>query len=69
MPRTKTTPAPAGPERLVVTTFRLRPEQLAWLKREALERSIARGTGKADASEVLRELLTQAIGRTIVKRA
>jgi hypothetical protein len=47
---------------LVVVTYRLRPEHVTWLARRALERKISRGArGRADASEVLRELLDDRI--------
>ncbi len=37
--------------------YRLRPDQIAALRREALRRAVERDSGKPDASEVLRELL------------
>ena len=55
-------PAPATPaqQTVVTTTFRITAEQLAWLQQEALDRKTARGgRGKADASEVLREILAE----------
>jgi len=49
--------APPPPEVRVVT-YRLRPEHVDALQAEALERKRARGTrGRADASEVLRDIL------------
>ena len=44
-----------------VTTFRITRAQWAWLRQQALERATARGFGKADASEILRELLDRHI--------
>ena len=46
-------PAP----RYMVTTIRLRPEHLEALRVAAIKRATTRGAGKADASEVLREIL------------
>lgn len=37
--------------------YRLRPEQIAALRREALRRAEASGSGKPDASEIVREAL------------
>ena len=44
-------------EPTVVTTFRITRRQWEWLRTKALERALERGSGKADASEMLRELL------------
>lgn len=50
--------APPAERRLVVTNVRLGPQHLEALQREALARKIRRGgQGKADASEVLRDVL------------
>ena len=43
-----------------VTTVRFTPEQWAWLRDSAHKRAIESG-GKADASEILRELVDAAI--------
>lgn len=37
--------------------YRLRPDQIIALRREAMRRAMERDSGKPDASEVLRELL------------
>jgi hypothetical protein len=39
----------------VLAAYRLRPEQIATLRREALKRAAERGSGKPDASEIVRE--------------
>ncbi len=44
-------------ESFAVTTFRITKTQWTWLRQQALERASDHGFGKADASEVLRELL------------
>lgn len=51
--------APTNSEpRFVVTNVRLSPQHLEALQREALARKVRRGgQGKADASEVLRDVL------------
>jgi hypothetical protein len=41
----------------VTTTFRLTRAQWAALRREALEISVARGSGRPDSSEALRAIL------------
>lgn len=58
MPKRKAdaSPVEAAP-RWVVTTIRITPAHWKALRVAALERSMARGGGKADASEVLREVL------------
>jgi hypothetical protein len=43
-----------------VTTIRFTDAQWAWLRREAFERSMTSGT-KADASEIIRELVAAAM--------
>ncbi len=44
-------------EPMLVTTFRVRASHIAALQTAAIARKLARGSGKADASEVLREVL------------
>lgn len=44
-------------EPLLVTTFRVKAAHVAALQTAAIARKLARGSGKADASEVLREVL------------
>jgi len=52
------TDAPPAERRFVVTNVRLSPQHLEALQREALARKVRRGgQGKADASEVLRDVL------------
>ena len=55
------TPTPATSkataERHIATNVRIRADQWEALRREALERALARRGGKADASEVLREII------------
>jgi hypothetical protein len=66
MPETPATEPAAVQNRpeVVVATFRLRPEHVAWLTRRAVELKIGRGSrGRADVSEVLRELLDGVLGR------
>jgi len=53
------TPAPARD--MAITTFRLTREQLYWLADEAERRRRARGFGRPDASEVVRELIEEAM--------
>jgi hypothetical protein len=48
---------PADGDELVTTTVRIGRSQAAALRRVALEVQERRGTGKADASEVLRGIL------------
>jgi hypothetical protein len=48
---------PPNRETFAVTTFRIKLGQWRWLREKALERATARGYGKADASEMLRDLL------------
>ena len=64
--RQEAAPAPTPPvaaaavepaPRYMVTTIRLRPEHLEALRVAAIKRATTRGAGKADASEVLREVL------------
>jgi len=43
----------------VPVTVLLTPAQRALLRTEALQRQLDRGAGKADASEVVRELIDQ----------
>ena len=52
-------PAPVDvlAQRWVVTTIRIEQKHWQALRMAAVERATARGTGKADASEVLREVL------------
>jgi hypothetical protein len=63
-----TASAPAAPkgrrtvEGYKVTTIRFADPQWAWLRRAALERSLESGT-KADASEIVRELVAAAMTR------
>jgi hypothetical protein len=52
------------PGELVVTTFRLRREQLYWLTREAQRRREERRYGRADASAVVRGLIAQAMAKS-----
>ncbi|ACG73240.1 hypothetical protein AnaeK_2012 [Anaeromyxobacter sp. K] len=40
---------------LKLAAYRMRPEQIAALRREALKRAAAREVGKPDASELVRE--------------
>jgi hypothetical protein len=47
----------------VTTTFRVTPEQWAALRREALELALQRGSGRPDASEALRNILDEWMGR------
>jgi hypothetical protein len=42
---------------MLVTTFRVRASHIAALQTAAIARKLARGSGKADASEVLRDVL------------
>lgn len=56
-------PEPAAAPRYIVTTVRLTPAQWHALRTAALERSAARGGGKPDASEVLREVLDEWMAR------
>jgi hypothetical protein len=50
--------APSPERRFVVTNVRISPQHLEALQREALARKVRRGgQGKADASEVLRDVL------------
>lgn len=44
-------------EPTVVTTFRVKAAHVAALQTAAIARKLARGSGKADASEVLRDVL------------
>lgn len=44
----------------VVTTVRLERTEYEWLRARAEERARARGRIKADASEIMRELVAQA---------
>jgi hypothetical protein len=44
-------------EPMLVTTFRVKAAHVAALQTAAIARKLARGSGKADASEVLREVL------------
>lgn len=58
----KVAPAPPAAEaspRWMVTTIRIRAEHWQALRLAALERATSRGAGKADASEVLREVLDE----------
>lgn len=51
-------PAVPPPKKgLVLAGFRLRPDQLEALRREAFRRAEERGSRKPDASELLREAL------------
>ncbi len=38
-----------------LAAYRMRPDQIAALRREALKRAVARESGKPDASELVRE--------------
>jgi hypothetical protein len=49
--------------RFVVTTVRLAPEHWEALRTAAFERARDRGGGKADASEILREILNRWIAQ------
>lgn len=42
---------------LKLAGFRLRPDQIAALRREALKRASAKEAGRPDASELVREIL------------
>lgn len=53
----------APPERLRPFQYRLRPAQAEALAHEAWRRARTKGTGKLDASEVLREILEEWMGR------
>jgi hypothetical protein len=60
-----TAPATAAPKRrhidgYKVTTIRFTDPQWQWLRRQALERAIESGA-KADASEIIRELVAAAM--------
>jgi hypothetical protein len=60
-----TTAAPQGRRRppldgYKVTTIRFTDQQWAWLRRQALERALESGA-KADASEIVRELVAAAM--------
>ena len=44
-----------------VTTFRITLSQWRWLRQKALEKAADRGHGKADASEVLRDILAEMV--------
>lgn len=46
-------------EQLFTTTFRIRPDQYAELRRKALNLTLKRGSGRSDASEALRAVLDQ----------
>jgi len=49
---------------VVVATFRLRPEHVAWLTQRAVDRKVARRSkGQVDVSEVLREVLDEVTAR------
>jgi hypothetical protein len=50
-----------------VTTIRFTDQQWAWLRRQALERALESGA-KADASEVVREIMAAAIAKDNGKR-
>lgn len=55
--------APKGrrtPDGYTVTTIRFAKDQWAWLRRQALERALESGA-KADASEIVRELVAAAM--------
>lgn len=45
-----------------VTTLRLTPDQWRWLRKKALGRALESGA-KADASEIVRELVAEAMKR------
>lgn len=49
--------------RFAVTTFRIRPDQMHALRLAALDLAAQRGAGKADASEVLRQILDEWMAR------
>jgi hypothetical protein len=51
---------PPGPAGTRITTIRLAEDQWVWLRRQALERSLESGA-KADASEIVRELVAAAM--------
>lgn len=42
-----------------LAAYRMRPEQIAALRKEALKRAAARDSGKPDASELVREAVDQ----------
>jgi hypothetical protein len=48
-------------ETWIVTTIRVTRPEWRWLRRLALDRALKRGGGRADASEVIRELVDQAM--------
>jgi len=50
-------PGPQDPRRWSITNVRLTPEQLAACSRLAVERKVARGFGRADVSEIVRDAL------------
>jgi hypothetical protein len=59
---------PKGPGQLeeegqtwVVTTIRVTQAEWRWLRRLALDRALKRGGGRADASEIIRELVDRAM--------
>jgi hypothetical protein len=45
----------------IVTTIRVTQAEWRWLRRLALDRALRRGGGRADASEIIRELVDQAM--------
>ncbi len=47
----------------IVTTIRVTQAEWRWLRRLALDRALKRGGGRADASEIIRELVDQAMRR------
>ena len=51
------------PSDYITTTFRLTRDQWAWLRREALEISVARGSGRPDSSEALRAVLAERMAK------
>jgi len=55
---------PPNREPFAVTTFRIKLGQWRWLRQKALERAAERGYGKADASEMLRDLLDGQMGES-----
>jgi hypothetical protein len=56
-PPRRRSPGPAGTR---ITTVRFAEDQWVWLRRQALERSVESGA-KADASEIVRELVAAAM--------
>lgn len=59
----KAAPVVEQAPRFAVTTFRIRADQMHALRLAALDLAAQRGAGKADASEVLRNILDEWMAR------